>query len=190
MRQSIIQSAMLYAATGVCALALAGCNKNSVEATNEKPSAVASKVAEAAGSGSVQFTPGRWETEVKVVKMDMDGVPPEAKRMMEQMMGKGRTVSSCLTKEEAEKPNGKFFGQADKNCTYDHFTMGNGSIDSKLTCKTPQGSQVMTMNGSFTGTTYNTTMHMQGQGPMGKVMNMTMELAARRVGDCTGKEDG
>lgn len=183
MRHAVHFAAMLVVIGG-----LSACGGKTVEATNEKPSAVASKVAEAGASGTIRFNPGRWETQIKVIKMDMEGMPPQAKQAMEKMLGKGRTVTSCMTKEEAEKPDGKLFGQADENCTYDHFTLGDGKMDAKLTCKTPNGQQVMTMNGTYTGDTYNSSMQMQGPGMGGKAMTMTMELAARRVGDCDGSE--
>ncbi|WP_408586297.1 DUF3617 domain-containing protein [Novosphingobium sp.] len=170
-------------------LGLAACNDRKVEATNEKPSAVASKVA-AAGGDSVRLNPGRWETRIRMVKMEIEGMPPEAKKAMGDMMGKERTVTSCLTREQAEKPDAKFFGQADEACTYDRFSMGGGTIDSKMTCKHEGGQQTMTMHGTYGGDSYATSMEMQGQGPMGKAMSMQMELSAKRTGDCTGKEDG
>ncbi|MEO0032788.1 MAG: hypothetical protein RIS94_2546 [Pseudomonadota bacterium] len=182
--------AMLPLAFVAVTLPLAACKQKAVEATNEKPSEVAARVAAANAGGAPQFQPGRWETAIQIVKMDMDGVPPEAKTMMERMMGKGRTVTSCLTTEQAEKPGGKFFGQADQNCTYDHFSMNGGQIDAKMTCKTPHGAQVMTMNGTFTPASYESTMQMEGEGPTGQGMTMTMHLSAKRTGDCTGKEDG
>lgn len=174
----------------VLSLGLAACKQQSVDVTNEKPSAVASKVPAADGAGAIRFQPGRWETEVKMIRLDMPGMPPEAKRMMEQMMGKGRTIGTCLTKEQAEKPDSRFFGQADASCTYDHFSMGGGKIDAKMTCKTSEGQQVTTMKGAFTGDTYQTTVETQGQGPDGKSMTMIMNVAAKRVGECTGKEAG
>lgn len=190
MRHAVLPAAILPIAALAASFSLAACKDKTVEATNEKPSAVASKVAAAGAAGAVTFQPGRWETVVKMVKLDMDGMPPEAKQMMERMMGKGHTVTSCLTKEEAEKPNSKFFGQADKNCTYDHFSLGGGKMDAKLTCKSEQGQQVISMIGTFTADTYTSAMQMQGTGPTGKGMTMNMEVAARRVGDCTGKEAG
>lgn len=185
-----MRHAMLPLTLAAVLLPLAACKQKAVEATNEKPSEVAAKVAAANGAGTVHFSPGRWETRIRMVKMDMNGVPPEAKQMMEKMMGQGRTVTSCLTPEQAEKPDGKFFGQADRNCTYDHFSMGGGKLDAKLTCKTAHGLQVMTMNGTFTGESYDSTMQMEGKGPTGEGMTMTMDVSAKRTGDCTGKEDG
>lgn len=168
-------------------LALAGCgSEKSVTATNESVSGVAQKVTDA----GLKFNPGRWESTMKFVKMDMEGMPPEAKDMMSKVLGKDKTFASCLTKEEAEKPDSKFFGQADERCKYDSFSMGSGKIDAKMTCKAAEGTQTMTMNGSYTPETYDMTMTVNGMGPMGKAMSMEMQLSAKRAGECTGKEAG
>lgn len=165
------------------AFTIAGC-ENKVDVKNETVSGVAKKVADA----NLRFNPGRWESTVKFMKIDMEGVPPEAKAMMEKVMAKDRTFDSCLTKEEAEKPEGKFFGQADDRCKYDNFTMGGGKIDAKMTCKAEQGEQVMTMTGTYTPDTYAMTMTVAGKGMNNRPMNMTMSVSARRAGECTGKE--
>jgi hypothetical protein len=180
---------IIAAAALVLPITLAACGQRTVEATNEKPSVVASKVAAAGEAGAVRFSPGRWETTMQFIKMDVPGMPPEAKTMMEKMVGKGRTFSSCLTKEEAEKPGGKFFGQTDKNCTYDHFSMGGGKMDAKITCKSEMGPQVMAMSGSYTPESYETTMDVNSKGPTGQPMTMTMKMSSHHAGACNGKED-
>lgn len=168
------------------ALALAGCGSGkTVTATNESVSDVAKKVSDA----GLKFNPGRWESTMKFVKLDTEGMPPEAKEMMSKVLGKDRTFASCLTKEEAEKPDAKFFGQADDRCKYDSFSMGGGKIDAKMTCKAEQGTQTMVMNGSYTPETYQMAMSMNGMGPGGKAMSMEMQVSAKHAGECTGKEE-
>ncbi|MFM9937755.1 MAG: DUF3617 domain-containing protein [Novosphingobium sp.] len=169
------------------ALVLAGCGSGkTVTATNESVSGVAKKVADA----GLKFNPGRWESTMKFVKLDMEGMPPEAQAMMSKVMGKDRTFASCLSKEEAEKPEAKFFGQADERCKYDSFSMGGGKIDAKMSCKSEQGVQAMTMAGTYTPDAYDMTMAINGQGPNGKTMSMTMALSSKHNGECTGKEEG
>jgi hypothetical protein len=119
----------------------------------------------------------------------MEGIPPEAKEMMAKAMGKDRTFASCLTKEEAEKPEAKFFGQADERCKYDSFTMGGGKIDAKMSCKSEQGVQKMNMAGTYTPDAYDMTMAINGQGPNGQAMSMTMGISSKHNGECTGKEE-
>lgn len=168
------------------ALALGACSsEKAVTATDASVSDVAKKVA---GSG-LKFNPGRWESNMKFVKLKMEGMPPEAQAMMSKIMGKDRIFASCLTKEEAEKPEAKFFGQADDRCKYDTFSMGGGKIEAKMTCKAEGGMQTMTMSGSYTPDTYDMTMSINGQGMESKPMSMTMALSAKRNGECTGKEE-
>lgn len=168
------------------ALALAGCGSGkTVTATNESVSDVAKKVSDA----GLKFNPGRWESTMKFVKIEMEGMPPEAKEMMGKILGKDRTFATCLTKEEAEKPDAKFFGQADERCKYDNFSMGGGKIDAKMTCKAEQGAQTMTMVGGYTPDSYQMAMSMNGMGPQGKAMSMQMEVSSRHNGECTGKEE-
>lgn len=177
-----------FAAVPLIALALSACSKEkAVDVHGESPQAVASKVAEA---GTLHFNPGRWETTMKIENLDLGDAPPEAKKMIQGMMGKARTITSCLTKEEAEKPTPKFFGEKSENCKYDHFTMGGGAIDAKLDCKAEEGLQSIVMKGNYTSDTYQMTVNTSGAGHAGMKMDMTMSMSAKRVGDCTGKEDG
>jgi hypothetical protein len=180
MRQPILPLIALAAA-----LALAGCgSEKTVTATDASVSDVAKKV----GDSGMKFNPGRWESTMKFVKLDMEGMPPEAKEMMSKVMGKDRTFATCLSKEEAEKPEAKFFGQAGERCKYDSFSMGGGKIDAKMSCKSEQGVQAMTMAGTYTADAYDMTMAINGQGPNGKGMSMTMAMSSKRNGECTGKE--
>jgi hypothetical protein len=181
MRQPILP---LIAVAAVLALGACGGGKT-VTATNASVSDVAKQVA---GAG-LKFNPGRWESTMKFVKLDMEGMPPEARAMMAKAMGKDRVFASCLTKEEAEKPEAKFFGQADEHCKYDSFSMGGGKIDAKMSCKSPQGAQAMTMTGTYTPETYAMQMSINGKGEEGKAMSMTMALSAKHNGECTGKEE-
>lgn len=167
------------------ALALAGCGSGkTVTATDASVSDVAKKVADS----GMKFNPGRWESTMKFVKLDIEGMPPEAKDMMSKMMGKDRTFASCLSKEEAEKPEAKFFGQADERCKYDTFAMGGGKIDAKMTCKSEGGVQAINMAGSYTADAYDMTMSINGKGPNGKAMSMEMGVSSKHNGECTGKE--
>lgn len=173
------------AAAALSILALGACNQTKkVEAKNESVASVADKVAKS----DIRFEPGRWESQMKLVKMDIPGMPPEAAKAMQQMMGQGRTFASCLTPEEAAKPGGKFFGSESKTCTYDTFTMGGGRIDAKMSCKSGEGVQALTLAGTYTPQTYDMTVSVKGKGPAGKDVDMQMALAAKRTGECTGKE--
>lgn len=176
-------------ATAAAMLALAGCSgERKVDERNASTADVAKKVADA----GIKLQPGRWELSMKLTRFEVEGLPPEAKKAMEGIFASGRTFASCLTQEEADKPDGKFFGQESNDCKYDSFTMGDGKIDAKMTCrdKSGGGETRMTMAGTYSADTYNMAMTMRGSAPDGKTMDMGMDLTSRRVGECTGKEEG
>lgn len=173
------------AALAISLALLAGCKKASVEAHDATPEEVASQVA----ASDLRPQAGRWEGSFKLEKMDISGVPADAQAMMQKAVGKVHTYSSCLTKEEAEKPAANFFGGANKGCKYDHFSMSGGKLDAKLFC-TGQGAQMtMMMNGTYSGTAY--TMHSTATGEMpgGQKMTTVSSMESHRVGECRGDED-
>jgi len=174
----------------ILAVALSACGD---DATVEKKNASTAEVAKSVADAGLKLNPGRWELTMKFAKFEVDGMPPEAKKAMEQMLGQGRTYASCLTKEEAEKPDGSFFGQEGEACRYDSFTMGNGKIDATMTCK-GQGmggasEAKMKLAGTYSADTYDMTMDMQGAAPNGQKMNMTMAIASKHAGECKGDEE-
>ena len=169
-------------------LPLAACNNQpSVSVQNASVGEVASKVAEAHGSGAL-VSPGKWVTTVVVDEMTIPGMPPEAAARMKGMTGGTHTIQSCLTAEEVKQPKGEFFG-ANKDCRYDHFTMGGGKIDAALTCTRNGSTQVMQMAGTYSSDAYSMVMtaSMSGPGPAGG-MKMRTHSEAKRVGACDGKE--
>ncbi|NLR72898.1 DUF3617 domain-containing protein [Novosphingobium sp. ERN07] len=170
-------------------LALAACGD---DATVEKKDATTAEVAKSVADAGMKLQPGRWELTMNFKKFDVEGMPPEAKQAMQQMMGQSRTFASCLTKEEAEKPDGSFFGQQGEDCRYDSFTMGDGKIDATMTCK-GSGSDVgtsakMKMAGTYSADSYDMTMNMDGTAPNGKTMSIEMAMASKHVGECKGDE--
>jgi Protein of unknown function (DUF3617) len=169
----------------IAALAIAGCSKGGVEAKNESAESVAKKV-DAAG---IRISPGRWESTMKIEKMEMPGLPPQAQAAMQKAMATSKTFASCLTPEEVNRPNAGFFGNHQTGCTYQHFTMEGGKIDAEMTCGRTAGQMHMTMQGTYDADTYSMRVSNQGSMGPGKTMSTTMAMTAHRVGECTGKED-
>lgn len=166
----------------VLALPLTACGSkdDAVAVKDAKPAEVASAVA----ASSVRPLPGKWESRVKIARMDLPGMPAEMAAQMQKGMGLDKAFSTCLTPAQAEKPDGSFFQQGASGCTYDNFTMADGRIDAKMTCTNAGASQVVTMNGSYSAESYDITTtsaaKIDGQIPM----NMTMTVSSRRIGDC------
>ena len=175
----------------VPALMIAACNKGpSVDVHNASANQVSQAVQQSGVmSSDTLVQPGLWESKVSVLDMTMPGLPPEYAGRMKEELAKHRNDSNrhCIKAEDVKKPNSDFFG-ADKSCRYEHFTMGGGRIDIAMVCKQENMTQTTNMSGSYTPTTYSLDMSSVGTGPQ-QGMRMKMHVDAKRIGECTGKED-
>lgn len=156
-----------------------------IDAKNATPEEVQKQVAQS----DVRPRAGRWEQSVKLESMEMPNMPAEAKAGMDRALGTTHTGSTCLTPEQAAKPDASFFQQVAKNCTYDHFRMGGGQIDAKMTCTQGPQQQVSTMKGTYGPENYDMQVEMQ-MPMMGQTMKTRLSLKMKRVGECTGNEKG
>lgn len=185
MIKSIRMSTLSILALGTFALAGCGSQEDTIEAENESAESVAEKVAKS----NIRPTPGRWEAKMTIEKLEMPDMPPEMKDMMKKQLGSAQTFSSCLTPEQAAKPNAEFFrGSESSGCTYDKFEMGGGKIDAAMTCDQNGQTQNMTMNGTYSEESYDINVNVDGAAAPNQSMAMTMAISARRVGECNGKE--
>ena len=178
----------IIAAVMLSALALAGCNKGSVNETNASIEEVANKVAES--NTTISLLPGRWETSGELVELNAPGLPPQAQEMMKkQMSASASKIAVCLRPEDVEKPNAGFFGQTSPDCRFDHYRMGGGQIDAKMTCTPPGGgSMTTTMTGTYARDRYDMNVSSQMSGMGGEPMTMRMKVGSTRTGECTGSE--
>jgi hypothetical protein len=123
-----------------------------------------------------------------MLEMKAPGMPAEAVSAMGAMAGKERVYATCLSAADAARPAGDFFAGDSKDCTYEKFVMGNGTIDARMTCG--GGRAVMAMNGTYTPESYAMTMQTTADsGPAG-AMTMRMAIDAKHSGACRGDEDG
>jgi hypothetical protein len=184
----MMKSAVFVAASVVC---LAACNKGpEVDLHNASANQVGQAVNQSGMMTSESMiSPGLWQSKVTVLDMNIPGMPPQYAAKMKQEIAARRDESSkhCVTPADVKKPKEDFFG-ADKSCRYDHFTMGGGKIDVAMVCKQENMTQTTNMAGSYTPTTYSLDMNSSGTGPQ-QGMTMKMHVDAKRVGECTGKED-
>lgn len=183
MRSSIVPPSIILA---FAALALTGCNNSdSIEAKNES----AEKVAEKVAKSDIKPRPGRWESTLKIERMDMPNLPAEARAAMSQRMGEAQKFATCLTPEDVAKPDASFFQGAESGCTYERFTMANGAIDASMICDHAGRTQKTTMTGTYGADSYAIKVASTGEAQPGMPMEVSMSIASRRVGDCNGKED-
>lgn len=171
------------------AIALAACNQGpEVREENASVAEVQKEVAEAGGAAGF-VRPGRWESQVTIEEMKIPGMSAEAANQMPNFEGRVQTSVNCLSEEDVKRPKEDFFTGDNKNCRYDRFTMADGKIDAVMKCTDQGATQTMTMQGSYSPTTYNMRMSMVGSGEGAVGMSMKMRVDAKHAGQCTGKED-
>ena len=183
---------IMKAATLACAsaLALAACNQGpEVREENASIAEVERKMADAGGPASF-VRPGRWESKVTIEEMTIPGMSAEESRQMTGLESQDRISFSCLSEEDVKRPKEDFFTGENKNCRYDRFTMADGKIDAVMKCTEEGATHTMSMQGSYSPTTYNMRMSMQGAGAGAAGMAMKMRVDAKHIGQCTGDEDG
>jgi hypothetical protein len=181
---------VLYVAAGT--LALGACNKSpKIDAKNATPAEVAQKVRDT-GADQSMVRPGLWQSKVTIEKFDMPGMPPEMAQRMKAMMAEnqGHDFETCLTPEDVQKPKEDFFAGKNKECRYDHFTMGRGKIDAVMHCGKEAGAQTMRMAGTYSPDAYQMQMgtKVDAGGEGAQAMQMQMRVEARRVGECSAKQ--
>ena len=141
---------------------------------------------------SVQPKAGRWEAEFKIVKMDMPGMPPELKGMLDAQIGKVETSVSCLTKEEAEKAEENLFRPPNTEgdeCKFDKFEVADGKIEGEMKCEKGNQKQDMKLTGTYGPEAYSMNVVADGE-QAGQKVSVEMEISSKRVGECDGSEKG
>lgn len=167
------------------ALALSACGSDKgVEAKGESPEAVAAKVA----ASGMTPKPGRWQANFKLESMDMPGIPAAAREQVNKSMGASQTYFTCLTPEQAAKPDASFFQKSAPGCTYERFSMAGGKIDALMTCPPGNGPTRMEMTGTVGEDLYDIKIKGSAEMAAGVSMNIGMAVTSRRVGECDGTE--
>lgn len=168
-------------------IGLAACNSGKkVEAENASVEDVAAKVRAADAGGAFTVRPGKWQSNVVLEKIDIPGMPAEAKAQIQKTMAKAMTgVSTCLTPEQAKKPKEDFFSGTKGNCTYEKFRMDGGKIEGVMRCGDEGRMQRIVFDGNYEPEAYDMHMESTVEGP--SPMSMAMKVSARRVGECDDK---
>lgn len=160
---------MTIAALGV-ALAVSGCGKS-----------------ENAG-GTVKREAGNWKTDIKLVKFEVPGMPPEMKDGMKQMMEGASGMDQCFTQEQVDKEDiaaelAKGPGNGDE-CTWSKKEVGGGKIDVAGTCKANGQTVDMAMSGTIEAKKNDVTITTKGKIPTGGDMEMVLQMTSVHTGPC------
>ncbi len=158
----------------VAALALTACNSGGSSAS----------------SGPVKREAGSWQTDIKLIKADIPGMPPEMMDGMKKMMEGASGMKECLTKEAADKEDitkemSKTSSQG-AQCDFKKKDVSGGKIDVAGTCKAANGQAMdIAMTGTMEPKKTDLTISTKGAVPTGSgQMEMVMQVTSKHVGAC------
>ena len=176
----------------IATLLLASCGSQSANQKSANQPAGGNQQADAAapaataaagGNGGFNIQPGEWEIVMEMRTTQASGMP--AGMTMPQM--RPSTIRSCVTPEQVSRANANFLsggGHAGMNCDYSGVTVANGRIQGTSTCSRAGMEARVTMDGSFTPTSYDINQQMQSTNH-GRTISSTNHLVGRRIGECT-----
>jgi hypothetical protein len=191
-----MRSSTFAAAAALFALAACGGPENASDGNSAAPPSSQGSAPASGGTsagngagpgarGGAKLSPGLYET---VAEMKIAGLPPEMAKAME---GTHEAKRQCITPEEAAKGSGQLFSGNNENCQQKDVVFAAGRIHGTLVCRDKTGGSglsTVTVDGSYSGTSYDVTSHMTVQAD-GKPMTIDAHLVGRRVGDCKGGEE-
>jgi Protein of unknown function (DUF3617) len=162
---------------------LAGCGS---EKSADKPAELAKA---AAITPSEQPQPGKYRATMKVLEVNIPGLPAGQAAKMKNMFGAaGRSFEFCMTAQEAAEGYREFGKRAaEGKCTYENFSAADGKIAGTSTCQTGEGMTArIEMAGTYspTGSTMKITTRTETPGVPGGAMTMQAEMTQERLGDC------
>ncbi len=137
-------------------------------------------------TGAMRANPGLWETKITFTSVDAKGMPKQAKAQMLAAMGKGITVKTCLTEEQAEKPGAEFFGSAkDSQCAVEDMQVAGTGVAVSMMCKPDAAITIESkMTGQFSADSYAMDVKQKTSGtPMGYFI-AAGRVEGKRLGNC------
>lgn len=178
--------ALLLAACGGESTTGSAARTGEVSLTNATPAQVAEQAAAASASGAIRFDPGEWETTVELIDAQMPGMPDGVARQVRDSMKMRTTVTSCMTPEQAGRPNEEMLAGNGGDCRFADYRMHSGRLQATMTCQGGQGAPTATivMDGRYTATSFALENSIETQaGAMG-AMTMRSRVSGKRLGDC------
>ncbi|MEM1133417.1 MAG: DUF3617 domain-containing protein [Pseudomonadota bacterium] len=175
-------SIFTLAAVSAGALMLSACGSESADSDGDgEISADEAKEAMA----DVEMTPGEYEMTVSFSEIDAPGLPEAAKGAMMEQIGKGTTVKTCITEEQAKDPGASMFGQPEgSGCTMDKLERSGNEMSVDMTCEAQGMKIVSVMDGTFEADGYAMDIDQKMTGSPAGDMSMKGRIESKRIGDC------
>lgn len=137
--------------------------------------------------GTVKREAGNWKTDVKLVKFEVPGMPPEMKDGMAKMIEGASGMDQCFTQEQVDKEDiaaELSKGSGGGECTWSKKDIAGGKIDIAGTCKANGQTVDMAMTGTMAAKKSDVTITTKGKVPTGGDMEMVMQMSQTHTGPC------
>jgi len=136
------------------------------------------------------INPGEYEVTTLVQELrSVDHTTPATKSKASAEGDDPVTHRACIAPDGTVEPS--MFSEAGDECRIDNAYVRNGRMTMQLACTRPgaPGQVMQSVNGQFTADAFEATVttatYLTGAGDY----SMTRKMTAKRVGDCTPKED-
>lgn len=170
---------MIRRLSAAALLAAAGCSGGGSQPANTSREEVAAQQAQ------VRINPGEWELATVITGVEAPEIPRE---MMQAMQGRRRAVRHCVTPEQASDPSafGRSLQRQSGGCQVQGFTMRGGQLEGQTLCAAGTPREVRSqMSGRYGPDSFDYQTRVTTPAPIaGGVMNVSVQVQGRRVGDC------
>ncbi len=139
--------------------------------------------------GADQIQAGQWEIVSELRSLDMPGAPAEVQAQARSQVGRPETAPLCLPAEEARTFVQTIRRGQPATCQVSDEVYAGGVMRTRVSCPGPAGQQAtqMALDGTFTMTTFNSTITEERPNPGGANLGpvrRTVVIRGRRLGEC------
>ncbi|MFC4293045.1 DUF3617 domain-containing protein [Sphingorhabdus arenilitoris] len=137
-------------------------------------------------ASALPMKPGLWKSEAEFTDAEMTGIGDKRKQELLAEMSNRLSGESCLTPEQAKKPDANFFagGQSD-DCKYSKFEVTDGRLDVAVSCSVKSMATLdMSMTGLVYESEYNLDIQPELRLPMIGKVTLNGKIKGRYLGPC------
>jgi hypothetical protein len=143
--------------------------------------------------GATQIQAGRWEIVTELRNVEMPGAPAELTEQARAAVGRPETVRACLSDEDARTFVQTIRRGQPATCTVSDEVYAGGVMRTRSACPGPNGQpgNNVSLDGTFTMTTFNGTINEERPNPLGAnqgPVRRSIVLRGRRLGACSAAE--
>ena len=130
-------------------------------------------------ASTLPIQPGKWQTTVTIVDVQMPGAPPA---IAAAMRGRPQVVTACVSPEQAAAGPRTVMQASKGKCHYASFDASGGRLHSVMQCTMGNGQMTVTSDGTYSATG----IELSGATTMTGKMAMTMKTrtSGKRLGGC------